>query len=135
MLLIESRSVDMFIQRCCRYCRVPLLAAAVFLLTPTWSSAQYLDRDRPAIPPNDFVGYRTSAYAGYVTDRMPTYMTSLNYPTIYGRWSYGSMWSNRLAATHASPFTSYPSTYSPVAPPTAAGFSQLYYNTGPGGST
>ncbi len=125
----------MLIHSCLRLCRGPLLAAAVLLL-PAWSPAQPLAPPPEFNPYNRFVGYPTSAYAGYAVYGLPTYMTSINYPTIYGQWTVGTMWAGSyMSDAIKAPYSLYPtSTYSPVAPPAAAGFSQLYYNTGPGGA-
>lgn len=113
--------------------KAPLFAAAALLLTPALASAQL--REIPSVYPSQFAGYSPYAYSGYATIGPPSYLTSINYPTIYGNRTYGSSWAGPyMSSALKTPFTTYPETYNPVAPPLAAGYSQLYYRTGPGGS-
>jgi uncharacterized protein (TIGR03000 family) len=76
-----------------------------------------------------FNGYPPSYYAGFVTTGLPTYLTSINYPTVYGAYQYnGVMWpggGGGMATVSVKPWTSYPSTYNPVAPPTEVAFSHF----------
>lgn len=90
-----------------------------------------------------FNGYPPSYYAGFVTTGLPTYLTSINYPTVYGAYQYnGVMWAGPGSNTEMSsvslrPWSTYPNTtYNPVAPPTEAAFSQFSqgYHEPPGGT-
>jgi uncharacterized protein (TIGR03000 family) len=97
-----------------RLARAPLLAAAALLLSPAWVEAQL--HEAPAVSRSPFFGY---------TPMMAT---------VYGTGTVGASWpSPSMSSVTNAPFTNYPSTYSPIAPPAAAAYSQLYYQTGPGG--
>src|SRR5579884_3808554 len=70
-----------------------------------------------------FNGYPPSYYAGFVTTGLPTYLTSINYPTVYGAYQYnGVMWAGPGGTTEGAsiavrPWSTYPNTtYNPVAP-------------------
>jgi uncharacterized protein (TIGR03000 family) len=111
-----------------------LLAVAALFATPALAPAQL--REVRAVDPPSFTSYPPSVYSGYATVGPPSYLTSINYPTVYGRWTVGTSWPGPyMSSVLTTPYTLYPtSTYSPVNPPAAAGFSQLFYGTGPGGS-
>lgn len=122
----------MLISRSINRSRAVLLGAAAVLLTPGLGQAQF-----PEVRhfPEPFTGYSPSAYSSYVTVGPPSHLTSINYPTVYGMRTYGVQWPNaRLSSITKAPFSTYPETYSPIAPPSAAAFSQSYYQTGPGGA-
>lgn len=110
-----------------------LLAVATLLATPALAPAQL--REVRAVDPPSFTSYPPSTYSGYATVGPPSYLTSINYPTVYGRWTLGSSWPGPyMSSVLTTPYTLYPNTYSPINPPVAAGYSQLFYGTGPGGS-
>jgi len=112
---------------------ISLLSGAILFLTPAWAAAQL--REVRAVNPSQFTSYPPSAYSGYATVGPPTYLTSINYPTVYGSWTIGTQWAGPyMSSVLTTPYTTYPETYSPVNPPAAAAYSQLYYQTGPGGS-
>ena len=88
-----------------------------------------------------FNGYPPSYYAGFVTTGLPTYLTSREYPTVYGAYQYnGVMWAGpgsntEMASVSQRPWSTYPNTtYSPVSPPTEVAFSHFSqgYEVSPG---
>lgn len=77
-----------------------------------------------------FNGYPPSYYAGFVTTGLPTYLTSINYPTVYGAYQYnGVMWPNGggvMSSVSQTPWSTYPNTtYNPISPPTEAAFAHF----------
>jgi len=97
-----------------RLVKAALLAAAVLLLSPAWTAAQL--HEDPAFSRSPFFGYTPMMYS------------------VYGTGTVGTSWPGPyMSSAMPTSFTNYPSTYSPIAPPAAAAYSQFYYQTSPGG--
>jgi uncharacterized protein (TIGR03000 family) len=58
-----------------------------------------------------------ASYAGWAQNTLPTYMTSINYPTIYGQWGYLYAPGRFTYGAGLSSFTTSPTIYGVVAAP------------------
>jgi uncharacterized protein (TIGR03000 family) len=119
-----------------RWCSVPLLAAlatAGLFLTCEVGRAQsydsreavgtqfsqpFLDRGMTATRPYytypyspAMNGFPMSNYTGYAQNRLPTYMTSINYPWIYGAYGYQFAPGRFALGAEQSYYTTAPTTY------------------------
>src|SRR5438552_7776679 len=96
-----------------------LLASCLLLLSSRHGLAQPVP---PAANYQPFNGYAPSFYYSSPSAGLPTYMTSINYPRIYGSFEYPRPLGIYQPGLQRSPFTTSPTIYSVyAAPPSAFG--------------
>jgi uncharacterized protein (TIGR03000 family) len=65
-------------------------------------------------------GFPPNYYAGYATGTLPTYMTSINYPWIYGAYGYQYAPGSFTYGAGQSSFTTAPTVYGVYVPPASS---------------
>ncbi len=105
-----------------------ILATSVFLLAGGETSAQTNDLGQYSSPYSTYTnamnGFPPSAYATTASGNLPTYLTSINYPLIYGAYTYGHAPGKFVFGAQSAPGTTAPTIYSVSAPETN-GFSSM----------
>ncbi len=118
-------------------CAILLSAAAAFpavaqppsgfkpVRTDDWAPAY---QSRAVLPAGQDNYYRSDRFRGFPLQRdydtyqtygAPTYMTSINYPMIYGKWTYGMAPGLMVYGLSTTPMTSTPTEPSPAVTPIA----------------